>query len=124
MRMRRRGVRDAMAHVDDRGSVTAEFAIILPVVMVLALALLSLTRAVIVALDCQDAARAAAREIVVAADAADPVAVARTVVGNVSVELSDREDRVEVRTRCPVAPGPLDLLPIAVNGYAVGIKQR
>lgn len=124
MRIRRRGVREAITAADDRGSVTAEFAIILPVVMVLALALLSLTRAVIVALDCQDAARAAAREIVVAADSADPAAAARAVADGVSVTLTDRGDRVEVRTRCPVAPGPLDLLPFAVDGYAVGIRQR
>jgi len=119
----RRNGRSVPAGTDDRGSVTAEFAIILPVAMVLALALLSLSRAVVVVLDCQDAARAAAREVVVAGDASDPVAAARAVADGASVTLTDRGDRVEVRTRCRVAPGPLDVLPFAVEGYAVGVKQ-
>lgn len=110
----------------DRATVTAEFAVILPAVVVMSALLFSSARAVVVGMECQDAARAVAREMVVAGSpGGDPHAVASTVAGpGVSVEVSVDEDVVRVATSCPVMPGPLDLLPVAVTGHAVGVRHE
>ncbi|WP_335341928.1 TadE/TadG family type IV pilus assembly protein [Bifidobacterium moraviense] len=102
---------------------TAEFAVILPVVMTLVLLLLGLTQAIGVSLACQDAARAAAYEVVVAGADADPVAAARAAAGTVDVAVSvdHGDDGTRIRTTCPVMPGPLDVLPVTVGGTAMAL---
>lgn len=106
----------------DRGSVTAEFAVVLPAVMVMALLLMALTRTVTVTMRCQDAAAEAVRELVVAGDRADPQGVARAVVGaDVSVAVNRAADLVTVDVTCPVIPDPLGVLPTKVVGEAVGV---
>ena len=52
----------------ERGTVTAEFAMVLPSVIVLTAVMLAMTRAAIVTLDCEQAAAAAARELLVSND--------------------------------------------------------
>lgn len=52
-----------MSHAD-RGAVTAEFAVVLPAVAMVAMVLLCLTRTVTVSMRCQDAASAVVRELV------------------------------------------------------------
>ena len=104
------------------GSVTAEFATVLPAVMVVALLLLSLTRLVAVSISCQDAASAAARAAISAGGEMDPAAAAQAVVGNgVTVRVGTAGQQVSVVTRCPVIPDPNGLLPTVVEGRAVGI---
>lgn len=113
-----------LRRADDRGTVTAEFAVILPVVAMLALALLGLTRAIGVSLSCQDAARAAAYEVTIAGAQADPVGAARAAAGGISigVDVDDAGDEVRIRTTCPVMPGPLDILPVTVGGFAMALE--
>lgn len=114
---------------DDRGAVTVEFAIILPVVAAVAVLLLVLMRAIIVTLDCQESARTVARTIVIAGSDADPAAMVRGIGadggfgGGVTVDLRETGDAVEVRTHCTLMPGPLDVLPASVDGFAVAIRQ-
>lgn len=48
----------------DRGAATAEFAVVLPAVAMVAMVLLCLTRTVTVSMRCQDAASAVVRELV------------------------------------------------------------
>lgn len=110
----------------DRGTVTAEFAVVLPTVMVVALLLLSSARAVMVSMNCQEAARVAAREMVVASDGEpDPSdAVARIAGSRATVRIEENNDQITVTTRCPIGPGPLGMLPVAVEGEAVGLRYE
>lgn len=106
----------------ERGSVTAEFATVLPAVMVVALLLLSLARLVGVSIGCQDAASAAARAAVAAGGGADASAAARNAVGDgIALNVSTAGQRVNVVARCPVLPYPRGVLPTVVEGRAVGI---
>ena len=106
----------------ERGSVTAEFATVLPAVMVVALLLLSLTRLVGVSIGCQDAASAAARAAVAAGGGADASAAARNAVGDgIALNVSTAGQRVSVVARCPVLPDPRGVLPTVVEGRTVGI---
>lgn len=106
----------------ERGSVTAEFATVLPAVMVVALLLLSLTRLVGVSIGCQDAASAAARAAVAAGGGADASVAARNAVGDgIALNVSTAGQRVSVVARCPVLSDPRGVLPTVVEGRAVGI---
>lgn len=106
----------------ERGSVTAEFATVLPAVMVVALLLLSLARLVGVSIGCQDAASAAARAAVAAGGGADASVAARNAVGDgIALNVSTAGQRVNVVARCPVLSDPRGVLPTVVEGRAVGI---
>lgn len=106
----------------EQGSVTAEFATVLPAVMVVALLLLSLTRLVGVSIGCQDAASAAARAVVSAGGEVDASVAAQRAVGNgIAVSVSTTGRRVSVVARCPVVPDPRGILPTVVEGRAVGV---
>lgn len=108
----------------DEGAVTAEFAVVLPSVVAIAALILALSRAVIVSMDCQDAAAAAARELVVSGDAADPAAVARAVAGDgASARVTRSGATITVVVQCPVLPGPLGIVPAKVSGEATGVTQ-
>lgn len=108
----------------DEGAVTAEFAVILPSVVAIAALILALSRAVIVSMDCQDAAAAAARELVVSGDGADPDAVARAVAGDgATAQVTRDESSVTVIVQCPVLPGSLGIVPAKVRGEATGVAQ-
>ncbi|WP_206430743.1 TadE family type IV pilus minor pilin [Bifidobacterium goeldii] len=101
---------------------TAEFATVLPVVALIAVILLGLTRTVVVSMNCQDAAAAAARELVVARDEANPQATARAIAGDAAVVSVNRHDStVQVQVTCPVLPDPLGVLPTTVTGSATGV---
>lgn len=118
----RRPPRDARPSHDDPGAVTAEFATVLPAVVVLALLLLALARTVMVSIGCQDAASAAARAAVTAGEDADPSTAAHAVGGGgITVNVSRAGERVTVTTHCPVIPDPMGVLPTRVEGRAVGV---
>ncbi|MCI1218185.1 TadE family protein [Bifidobacterium crudilactis] len=105
----------------DRGSVTAEFAMVLPAVMALAMTLLALTSAVTARIDCQDAASAAAREMLTSGDVQRSEQVARVAGGNGTEVWIRREDTyIVVTTQCPILPDVLGTLPLHVNGKAAG----
>ncbi|KAB8294401.1 TadE/TadG family type IV pilus assembly protein [Bifidobacterium avesanii] len=107
----------------DRGSATAEFAVVLPAVMAMVMLLLGLTRAITVSLDCQEAARAIARSTVAAQSVEDYGSVAHAIAGESDVTVHELPDRWEVRVACPLMPGPLGVLPLRVEGEAIGFKQ-
>lgn len=110
--------------IADEGSVTAEFAVVLPAVVMVALLLIGLTRTVAVTMQCQDAAAVAVRELVVSGERSDPQSAAQAVAGDgVSVSVQHNGDRVSVTVTCPVLPGPLDVLPTRVTAEAAGIMQ-
>lgn len=125
-----------------RGAVTAEFAVILPAVVALAILLCCLGRAVVVRVECQDAARTIARRAAQqmqvdatsledVADGLEPWAdsVAAQLAGSgadatLSAAVSGTEptgtagNGIEVRVRAPVIPDPLHVLPAVVEGCA------
>lgn len=108
----------------DTGSVTAEFAVVLPAVVAVALLLIALSRTVTVSMRCQDAAAIAVRELVVSGQQADPQTAAIAVAGEgASVSVDSNGNQVSVTVSCPVLPGPLDVLPTRVTGEAVGVMQ-
>ncbi|MBT1161998.1 pilus assembly protein [Bifidobacterium sp. SO1] len=116
----------ALRHAD-RGAATAEFAVVLPAVVAVAVLLLCLSRTVVISMDCQDAAVSAVRELVVAdgVDAdTDLQSVVRAVAGgNASATASYGDEQVTVTVQCPVVPDPLGVLPTRVTGRATGVMR-
>lgn len=108
----------------DTGAVTAEFAVILPAVILIMVVLLALVRTVTVSMTCQDAAAVAMRELIVVADESDPVGAAQAVAGSgADVAVQRGGETVRVSVSCPVLPDPLGVLPTTVTADAVGVVQ-
>ena len=101
----------------DRGSVTAELAVALPVVVVLLLAVLALTTTSVARLQVTDAARSAARAAALG-EADSVVRAAATRVGGdrVSVQVSRSGPWVDVTVSRSVGGGPF--APFTVAGSA------
>lgn len=111
----RRHARDA-----DCGTVTAEFAVVLPCVAAVAILVLCLGRASIVSMNCQDAVAAGARAMAIdAGGGAKARAAAQTIAGGGStVSFVANANSVTVVVRCPVAADPTGVLPASVVGKA------
>lgn len=111
----RRHARDA-----DCGTVTAEFAVVLPCVAAVAILVLCLGRASIVSMNCQDAAAAGARAMAIdAGGEAKARAAAQTIAGGRFHGVVRRQCEQRHRCgRCPVAGGPDRRLPASVVGKA------
>ncbi|WP_018142418.1 TadE family protein [Alloscardovia criceti] len=118
-------------HRSDAGTVTAEFAIVFPTVVAVAMLLISLVRVVIVQLDCHDAARQAAYVAIMSDQAGQPISesvieaekTVKKLVGNsssVSMEWSDEE--FVVTTSCPVLSAGNYHVPLVMQGQAKGIR--
>lgn len=108
----------------DSGSATAEFAVVLPAIVVSAVLLLVLARAGTTAMTCQDAASAGVRSAVISKNDGKARMAARRVAGSDAVVSVMRGgDEVTVTVSCPVAPDPLKVLPGSVKGRAVGEEQ-
>ncbi|WEV46410.1 pilus assembly protein [Bifidobacterium sp. ESL0690] len=108
----------------DEGAVTAEFAVVLPAVMVMAVLLMMLARAVTVEMNCQDAASAAARVAVVSnSDTEARLAAHDAAGGDANVSISRGFKQVKVTVSCRVVPDPMHVLPMAVVGKATGVVQ-
>ena len=107
----------------DPGAVTAEFAVVLPAVVDIALVLLGLGRGVIVNVECADAAR----QITTSVDADGGIEKARSAAAAVSTgstaKFSQTEESVTVTVTCPLLSGPLGILPATVSATAVALKQ-
>lgn len=115
---------DDVACAWERGSATAEFAIVLPSVVAIAGLLLTLGRVVSVSMDCHGAASAAARELVVSGQESSARRVAADVAGNgVSMRTEYGERSVSVVVECPVLPGPLDVTPTRITSDAIAVLQ-
>ena len=106
----------------ERGSATAEFAVVLPVVMVLAVLVLALARTSMVAMSCQDAANQAARVAAAGTQTNAGDIVTQLAGGDASLTLAQGDGMVEAVVTCPVLPGPLGVLPAHVQGRAYGVK--
>ena len=106
------------------GSATAEFAIVLPSIIAIAGLILAIGRVVIVSMDCQSAAAAAAREFVVTGDESSSRSIAADVAGGEPrVIIAHDGQSTSVTVECSVLPGPLDVTPTRVTGNATAISQ-
>lgn len=119
------GRRRALVH--DRGSVTAETAMALPVLVVVLAAAVGVLACVAAQLRCVDAARAAAREAARGeSSAAVREAGQRVAPADARVTLQADGDTVEVVVSAEVRPfgGVLDVLPpVAVRARAVAALE-
>lgn len=116
-------MRTLMAEPEE-GAATAEFAVVLPSVIAITGVLLTLTRVVAVSMDCQSAATASARELVVSDDESAAQQAAVNIVGSrVDVTVHQEGSLVRVAVECPVLPGPLNVTPTRVHGEAVAARQ-
>ena len=99
----------------DEGSATAEFAVVLPSVAAVAMLMLCLGRAVVVSMDCQDAAAVAAHAMTIAGRDGESRArsAALAAAGN-----DARADSVTITVQCPVIPDPVGVLPTRVTAKA------
>lgn len=104
----------------DCGAVTAEYAVVLPCVAVVAMLVLCLGRGAIVSMNCQDAAAAGARAMTIDSDGERrAVAAAKSVAGDGSmVSFTNDADAVTVIVRCPIMSDPTGLIPAQVMGKA------
>ena len=109
----------------DSGTVTAEFAVVLPAVMALARLLLARTQTIRIGMICQDAANAAARELVIHQGKDDPAGLVSRMAGGSSELALERSGRqVQVTLSCPVVSTPLGILPPHIQGRAVAILEE
>ena len=114
-----------MSHADS-GAATAEFAVVLPAVAMVAMVLLCLTRTVTVSIRCQDAASALVRELVTREGGLSGAgmsvnAVASGIAGEGAVvSVADDGHSIRVTAQCPVLPDPFGVLPVKVTGSATG----
>jgi hypothetical protein len=110
---------------NENGAVTAEFAIAMPVVIVLFSIIISFMSAGVSRIQCIEAARAVARvEIVQSSGNSDvkqsPEEIARNILQrDCKVTLSQKEHFVLVSVETSIIP-VLDIFPIKVSGNAVG----
>lgn len=105
----------------DRGAVTAEFAVLLPVVALLVGAVVALTATASTQLRCADAARAGARAAALGDGDADVVAVARHLAGSgVQVAVGREGGWVVVTVESTVGPTLPLVGGLTVQGTAAG----
>jgi Flp pilus assembly protein TadG len=108
----------------DSGAITAEFAVVLPAVMMLAVLLMMCGRAVTVSMGCQDAASVGARTAVVSASDVKGRRAAKDAAGSeAKVDLAHHGSNVVVTVSCPLISDPLHVMPNVVVGKATGVMQ-
>lgn len=111
----------------DRGSATAETAILIPVLVVVLVACLWVLASVAAQLACLDAARAGARAAARGDSPAEVREIARRLgPAGSAVEISDAGDTLRVSVRAEVRPlgGVLSVLPaIDVGGRATAPRE-
>lgn len=109
----------------DPGAATAEFAVIMPAVVLMVTLLLYSVRACVVQLECQDAASNAARAAVVEGPGTSLQDIAMQSAPSASqVGVTRDGGRVRVEVRCTVVADPMGVLPATVVATAVGVEQE
>ncbi|MFU0517054.1 TadE family protein [Gardnerella pickettii] len=100
----------------DLGAVTAEFAIILPTVAILAIVLIFVGKSVVNTMNCNDAAGQVAYYIASTHDSKEAQNIVHKVSGkNSSVKVEYVENMADIVVSCPVVPDPLKILPMQVE---------
>lgn len=100
----------------DSGAVTAEFAIILPTVAILAIVLIFVGKSVVNTMNCNDAAGQVAYYIASTHDSKEAQNIVHKVSGkNSSVKVEYVGNMANIVVSCPVVPDPLKILPMQVE---------
>lgn len=100
----------------DDGAVTAEFSVVLPAVVLLALVLFGVGRAVVCSMNCHDAAAQVAYYIVTHRNTRDVNNIVTKVAGpGASVRVTKNNNFADIVVRCQVFPDPLHILPTVVE---------
>lgn len=100
----------------DSGAVTAEFAIILPTVAILAIVLIFVGKSVVNTMNCNDAAGQVAYYIASTHDSKEAQNIVHKVSGkNSSVKVEYVGNMTNIVVSCPVVPDPLKILPMQVE---------
>ena len=103
-------------NVKDSGAVTAEFAIILPTVAILAIVLIFVGKSVVNTMNCNDAAGQVAYYIASTHDSKEAQTIVHKVSGkNSSVKVEYVGNMANIVVSCPVVPDPLKVLPMQVE---------
>lgn len=103
-------------NVKDSGAVTAEFAIILPTVVILAIVLIFVGKSVVNTMNCNDAAGQVAYYIASTHDSKEAQNIVHKVSGkNSSVKVEYVGNMANIVVSCPVVPDPLKVLPMQVE---------
>lgn len=103
-------------NVKDSGAVTAEFAIILPTVAILAIVLIFVGKSVVNTMNCNDAAGQVAYYIASTHDSKEAQNIVHKVYGkNSSVKVEYVGNMANIVVSCPVVPDPLKVLPMQVE---------
>ena len=103
-------------NVKDSGAVTAEFAIILPTVAILAIVLIFVGKSVVNTMNCNDAAGQVAYYIASTHDSKEAQNIVHKVSGkNSSVKVEYVGNMANIVVSCPVVPDPLKVLPVQVE---------
>lgn len=101
------------------GSVTAEFAVAVPAVMVVILLPLMMIPGVTAVLNCQEAAAAVAREAALSGTIEDAGRVVRRIAGSGAVaDVSVEEGGFDVAVTCPLPSDPWGLFPTTVERHS------
>lgn len=103
-------------NVKDSGAATAEFAIILPTVAILAIVLIFVGKSVVNTMNCNDAAGQVAYYIASTHDSKEAQNIVHKVSGkNSSVKVEYVGNMANIVVSCPVVPDPLKILPMQVE---------
>lgn len=103
-------------NVKDSGAVTAEFAIILPTVAILAIVLIFVGKSVVNTMNCNDAAGQVAYYIASTHDSKEAQNIVHKVSGkNSSVKVEYVGNMANIVVSCPIVPDPLKVLPMQVE---------
>ncbi|WP_029251992.1 TadE family type IV pilus minor pilin [Paraoerskovia marina] len=106
------------------GSVTAEFAIALPALVVLLVAVLTLAASATAQMRCVDAARVAARAIALGDDEASVREAVRSTAGDgAELAVVPGEDWITVEVSAPVVGGWFAGAPLRASGSAVARSE-
>lgn len=106
---------------EDRGSVTAEVAVVLPVIVLALVAVLTVAAVGVLHLSVLDGARAGARAAALGVPEAEAIAAARTIAGDaaaVDVAVAEGWANVSVRRGLPAGSGLLGALGITATAVA------
>lgn len=115
--------RCGVSYAADRGAVTAEFAVIMPAVIIVASLVLYMAHISNRTIVCQDAAANVACMLVVHDAHVDATGMVHATAGagaGVTVHQSGRQ--FTVTTQCPVTCDPWSVLPSSVTGSATGVR--
>lgn len=102
----------------DRGTVTAEFSIVLPCALILLFVLIGIGRAVVCTMNCHDAAAQVAYYLVTHKDDKAAASIVQSVAGQgASVKISRSNNMANIVVKCPLIPDPLHILPPLVESH-------